>query len=220
MTRATLILLFAAAAIFPQDAIPFAQAGGPASYKIRAGDQLDIKLYYHPELNESIVVRPDGRISLQIAGEVSADGLTPRMLEETLQNLYAKELKRADVTVIVRSFSAYRVFVDGEVGRPGAVNLPTKMTLAQVLAEAGGIKETGRTKDILVIRRDQDGKPSVLRAEAFHRESSSPDELALQPWDIVYVPRSRIANVNRWVDLYIRKNIPITFGLLSNGFLP
>jgi len=148
------------------------------------------------------------------------DAVTPRELSHTLTGLYEKQLKMADATVIVRSFSAQRVYVDGEVGHPGVLTLSGNMSLLHALAESGGVKETGRVKDILIVRRGDDGKINVLRADAAHADATDASALRLHPFDVVYVPRSRIGNVNRWVDQYIRKNIPITFGILSNALLP
>ena len=87
----------------------------PAPYVIHAGDQLDIKFFYNPELNESVVVRPDGKISLQLIDEIQAAGLQPAELDQKLTDLYSRELKKPVLTVIVRSFTGQRVYVGGEV---------------------------------------------------------------------------------------------------------
>jgi polysaccharide export outer membrane protein len=90
-----------------QKAIPVSempQAQEPAAYVIRPGDQLDIKFFYNPELNESVTVRPDGKISLQLVDEVQASGLQPAELDAMLTEAYSRELKKPMVTVIVRSF--------------------------------------------------------------------------------------------------------------------
>jgi polysaccharide biosynthesis/export protein len=189
-------------------------------YQIHSGDQLDIKFFYHPELNESIAVRPDGRISLQLVGEVVASGVCPRQLSETLTEIYGRQLKMAEAAVIVRSFSSQKIYVDGEVSRPGVLILPDNMTLLQALAEAGGLTENGRLKNILVVRRADNGTVQVLRGNALYASATSQSDFLLRPYDVVYVPRRPIANVNRWVDQYIRKNIPITFGILSSALNP
>ncbi len=90
-------------------------------YRIQVGDLLDIKFFYNPELNEQVTVRPDGRISLMLATEVMAAGVTPGELTEQLRKKYATVIKTPEIAVIVRSFNAQRVYVDGEVGRPGVV---------------------------------------------------------------------------------------------------
>ena len=76
----------------------------PPQYFIQSGDQLQIKFFYNPELNEAVTVRPDGKISLQLVDEVQAAGLTPAQLDDFLTDRYSKELKKPAITVIVGSF--------------------------------------------------------------------------------------------------------------------
>jgi len=183
-------------------------------YRIRAGDALDIKLFYNPELNEQVIVRPDGRIALQLTHEIMAAGLTPAALTDMLTKAYALELDKPAITVIVRSFGGQLVFVDGEVNKPGMLNMVAPMTVLQSLSQAGGMKDTAKRQQILVIRRGVDNKPFVLMVnmEKVLDGTETSQDLHLLPDDIVYVPRSSIANVNVWVDQYLRKNIPIQAG--------
>ncbi len=186
-----------------------------ADYRIQTGDQLDIKFFYNSELNESVAVRPDGRISLQLLGEIPVHGVTPSQLENLLKERYTGQLARPEVTVIVRSFNMQKVFVDGHVVKPGALPLVGFMTVMQSLAQAGGLKDGARKNEILVIRRDAQGTPVVLRPnieKAMSGEDMEQD-IYLAPFDIVFVPRSMIGNVNQFVDLYIRKNLPFGAGV-------
>lgn len=190
----------------------------PQDYRIQVGDALDIKLFYHPELNESVTVRPDGRISLQLVHEVQAAGLTPEQLRQHIRDKYAAQISQPEIAVIVRSFTAQKVYVDGEVGKPGLVPLAGPMTVLQSLAMAGGLKDTARTSEVILIRRGPENRPTSLlvNVEKAIDGTDLSQDLALQPADIVFVPKSAIANVNIWVDQYIRKNIPIPFGFSYN----
>ena len=105
----------------------------PAAYVIHAGDQLDIKFFYNPELNESVTVRPDGKISLQLVDEIQAAGLQPSELDQRLTELYSHELKKPVLTVIVRSFTGQRVYVGGEVNRQGLITLQPGLTALQAV---------------------------------------------------------------------------------------
>ena len=186
-------------------------------YSLQVGDQLDIKFYFNPELNEQVTIRPDGRISLQLVREITAAGLTPGELAELLTKKYASELKKPEITVIVRSFNSQKVYVDGEVAKPGMVPLVGTLTLLQALSQAGGVKDSARTTEVIVIRRGADNQPLAIAVnldKAIDGTDMSQD-IILRPFDIVYVPKSPIANVNKWVDLYVRKNIPIS---VSTGF--
>ena len=184
------------------------------------GDQLDIKFFYNPELNEQVIVRPDGRISLQLIPEVVANGLTPAALTRHLTEQYSKDLKQPQLTVIVRAFGSQRVFVDGEVGKPGLIPILGEMTALQAISEAGGMKETARTGEVIVIRRGAANKPIafVVDLKKAHNGTDLTQDVSLAPFDIVFVPRSHIANVNVWMDQYIRKNIPIPFTLQYGVF--
>jgi protein involved in polysaccharide export with SLBB domain len=199
-------------------------AGGPADteYRIQVGDQLDIKFFYNPELNEQVIVRPDGRISLQLIPEVVATDLTPAMLTKQLTQLYATDLKQPRVTVIVRGFGSQRVFVDGEVGKPGMVPILGLMTALQAIAEAGGMTRTARQSEVIIIRRGAANKPVAFTVDLKKARDGSDlsQDTALAPFDIIYVPRSRVANVNVWMDQYIRQNIPIPFSITYGLYVP
>ncbi len=186
-----------------------------AAYLIQIGDELDIKFFYNPTLNEKVTVRPDGRISLQLVQEVDALGLTPAALTKELIERYSVDLRQPQVTVIVRSFATQRVFVDGEVGRPGMIVMVGPTSVLEAIAQAGGLKNTARPSEIIVIRRGEANAPVALRVDLGKARSGQAggENLSLAPFDIVYVPRSRVANVNVWVDQYIRQNIPFPFFL-------
>lgn len=184
-------------------------------YHIQPGDQLDIKFFYNPELNEQIVVRPDGRISLQLVNEMMAAGMTPGQLTDHLRKAYGGELKKPEVAVIVRTFNDQRVYVDGEVFKPGVVTLPGPMSVLQSIAQAGGMKESARPDEVIIIRKNGEAKPTtlVVNLEDAIDGTDLQQDIALTPHDIVFVPRSAISNLNVWVDQYIRRNVPIPIGL-------
>jgi polysaccharide biosynthesis/export protein len=190
-----------------------------SEYVIQPGDQLEIKFFYNPELNELLTVRPDGRITLQLAQEVMAAGLTPAQLTVSLTNTYSKELANPGIAVIIRSFTSQRVYVDGEVNKPGMINLSSSMTVLQSIAEAGGFKNTARQGEVLIIRKSGEKKPLtiVVNLKDAIYGSDTGQDITLASYDIVYVPKSAIANINQFVDQYIRQNIPVNFGL-SYGF--
>lgn len=180
-------------------------------YHLQIGDQLDIKFFYHPELNDSVTVRPDGRISLQLVQELKAVGLTPQQLTEKLTKAYSAELEKPSIAVIVKAFNAQRVFVDGEVYKAGLVVMIGPMSVLQSISQGGGLKDTARTNEVIVIRRVAENKVASLVVnldKAFDGTDVSQD-IMLQPNDIVFVPKSPIANLDVWVDQYIRRLIPI-----------
>ena len=143
-----------------------------------------------------------------------AAGLTPEELRKSLASRYSKEINKPEVSVIVRSFSMQRVYVDGEVFRPGMLPLAGPVTVHQAIAAAGGFRDTARRTDVIIVRQVA-GKPVPLKVnmeDVLKNEDPSQDIL-LAPFDIVYVPRSGVAEVNKFVDLYLRRNIPIGAGI-------
>lgn len=190
----------------------------PIQYFIQPGDQLDVKFFYNPEINESVTVRPDGKISLQLIDEVQAAGLIPEKLDEVLTEKYAKELKQPVVTVIVRSFASQRIYVGGEVQKQGLLALKAGMTPLQAVIDAGGLKETALPEGAIVIRKGPDNKPIPIEMDlkAIMEGRSSQSDFMLQPHDIVYVPKTAIAKANKFVNQYIEKLI--LFRGMSLGF--
>jgi len=191
----------------------------PREYLIQPRDQLDIKFFYNPELNETVTVRPDGKISLQLIDDVHAVGKSPSQLDNILTRAYAGELKEPKITVIVRSFTGRKVFVGGEVNTQGLVELTTGMTPLQAVINAGGLKETAKPEETIVIRKGEGNRPIPIRVDlenAFYGKSGEAP-FQLQSFDIVYVPKSSIAKANKFVEQYIQKLLlfrgwDVTFG--------
>lgn len=183
-------------------------------YKIQPGDKIDIKFYFNPDLSEQLVVRPDGRISLQLIPEIRAAGLTPRELTEALKQAYSAELAKPELTVIVRTFTAQRIFVGGEVGKAGEQPLIGPVTVLHAIAMAEGFTDSARTTEVIVIRRRPDSRALVIpvNIKAAISGADLGQDLALMPYDVVYVPRSSMARANLFVEQFIKKMIPVTFG--------
>ena len=197
---------------------PLSRSSQPAPYFIQPGDQLDIKFFYNLELNETLTVRPDGKISLQLVDEVQAAGLKPSQLDKVLTEKYAYELKKPVITVIVKSFGGQRIYVGGEVNRQGLITIAGNMTPLQAVLNAGGFKETANPESTIIIRKGPGNKPVPIAMnldDAMHGKSGSADFL-LQPDDIVYVPKSAIAKANKFVNQYI-ENL-LLFRGVSLGF--
>lgn len=193
----------------PQVPPPLTPALAPgAPYRIKVGDALDIRFYKTPELNIEVPVRSDGKVSLELVGEVQAAGLSPEALSGELTQRYASELTSPKVTVIVRSFGG-SVYVGGEVKGPSSVPFATGLTALQAIDSAGYFLTSGRRDHVVLIRREPDGYKGYRLA--LNRALSGEDlaaDVPLQATDILYVPRSRIGNLNLFVEQYIRNSLP------------
>lgn len=174
-----------------------------------AGDVIDVKHFYVPELDESQIVRPDGYMTLQLIGEVSVEGKTPADLQKELVKRYEAHLKKPQLTVMVRRMNDSRVWVTGEVKRPGAVQMPGRLTVLEAITEVGGgTRPTADLSQVLVVRQ-KDGRHYgclVNVKEVLAGKEGS--QFALQPRDVVYVPPTAITRANDWMDQYINKMVP------------
>ncbi len=182
---------------------------GPVPYTIQIGDHLGVKFYQSPDLNEEVVVRPDGKISLQLIGEVQAAGVEPGTLQAQIEHAYQGELATPRVVVLVRELGA-QVYVGGEVKTPGAIPLTANLTLVEAVQRAGGFLDSAHLSQVVLIRRDAAGqlvgRAVDVRPIIGGLEPSK--DVPLQPFDLAYVPRSKIADVNLWVKQYISNNLP------------
>jgi polysaccharide export outer membrane protein len=178
-------------------------------YRIRVGDQVDVRFYKTPELNlEKVPVRIDGKISLDLIGDVQAAGLGTDELAADLVRAYSRELEDPRIAVIVREFGG-EVFVGGEVGKPASVKYVDGMTALQAIQTAGGFGDRASLENVVLIRRTKDRYEGyrLFLKQALTGDDYTQD-VALQPNDVVFVPKSRIANVNLAVEQYISKNLP------------
>ena len=173
------------------------------------GDVVEVKFFYTPELNENQTVRPDGKITLQLIGEIKVEGKIPAELREELLKLYTPHLKDPEVAVIIRSFYNRRVFVGGQVMTPGIVEMPGKITVLEAIMRAGGFDlREAEVRNVVVIRH-KDGQRfgySVNLKSAI--AGNETEQFFLEPKDIVYVPRTEIAKLGQWIDQHINKIIP------------
>jgi protein involved in polysaccharide export with SLBB domain len=213
---AALLLLALGCATKPEATAPVPAAPVLGDYRIQAGDEIDVRFPLNPELNVVSVVRPDGRVSLKLVGEVLAEGSTPAELSQQLKSAYSTELRDPEIAVIVRGMAA-RIYVDGQIERPGEYVWNPQITALQAIARAGGFRDTADEDRFVVLRRSADGAQQVIAVD-LEEEGAANRDVFLAPYDLVVVPSSNVADVNKWVDQYIRQNIPVTPREIFPGF--
>lgn len=197
-----LICLFCLpAAVFAQgntsDTLP------PNGYRIRQGDKLSVKFLHHPELNEgSLVVRPDGFISLQMIDDVRTEGLTISDLKSKLEKVYSEILLKPIISVSLLEFVAPRVYIGGQVTKPGRYELRDGQTLVQVIFLAGGFTRDANRKMVIHARPDGKGDWQIQSANVMKILNQKEDEkdLALQDGDYIFIPESRISQINKAIE--------------------
>jgi protein involved in polysaccharide export with SLBB domain len=182
-------------------------------YLIQAGDQIDIKLFFNPELNDIVTVRPDGKISLQLLDDVQAAGLTPAQLDEAITRSYAREVKNPVVTVILRGMAEPRVYVGGDVEKPGYVAVNTQTGVLQAIVQAGGFLDSADMSEVQVLRKGPDSRPIPVHIDVDKILSGAmaDADYPLQSTDVIYVPRRGVVKVADFMH-------QISKILLLNGF--
>ena len=135
-------------------------AGAPAAvdpntFKIGAEDVVLIQVWREPDFTRSVVVRPDGKITMPLVGEITAAGLTPVQLGKSVSEALTKFLNTPDVNVTVLQVNSKKYYIIGEVNRPGAFPLITPTRVLEALTNAGGFHDFANTKKITILRKGQ-----------------------------------------------------------------
>lgn len=197
--------------IAAQASAPQEVQGASLSYQLQPGDQIHIKFFYHPELNEELVIGPDNKIAMQLIGELSTENLSTQQLSEELTQRYGKTLKNSQATVILRKYASPRIFVAGEVAQPTAHALEAgRLTAFQAIIQSGGFRKSAERGNVVVLRSSGSGKPEFIKLDLQgHLEQSVDADILLKPYDIVYVPQKRISEVADFFDEYFNKIVPI-----------
>jgi protein involved in polysaccharide export with SLBB domain len=175
---------------------------------LKPGDTIEIKFRYWPELDTEQKVRSDGKITLQTVGHIKVAGLTPELLDAKLVELYRSELKDPEIATFVRSQDSQQVYVGGEVRKPGLIDLKPEMTVLEAIMAAGGFDTNSAELSNIVLVRQIDNKRYATAVDFKDALNNENDLLYVAARDIVYVPRSRIDEVDQWVDQHITKLIP------------
>src|SRR5688572_19760084 len=175
----------AAAAAAPRPTDPVV----PPGYVIGTDDVLSIVYWKDKDMSSEAQVRPDGRIALPLINEVQAAGLTPEQLREKLTEESKKYMEDANITVVVRQINSRKVFITGEVNKPGPYPLTSATSVMQLIATAGGLREYADSKKI-VIMRTVNGTPVSLQFnyKDVIAGKNLKQNIELKPGDTVVVP--------------------------------
>lgn len=179
-------------------------------YRLGVGDRIRIDYLLAPEFSQDTVVEPDGAVSLRLAGRLSAQNLTAGALEEAVRGASAQRLRQPMVSLSVTEARAARIVVGGAVQRPGVYPLSARASLIEAVMLAGGFSQEARMDQVVVLRQ-RPGEPAMLRTVDLRQflETGAPDNaIALASEDIVFVPRSRIAELDLWIDQYVNRLLP------------
>lgn len=174
----------------------------PESYRIRQGDKLSVKFFANSDLDEpGLLVRPDGFISPQMITEVRAEGRTVAELKAVLERGYNEILLQPIITVSVVDFVTPRIFVGGQINKPGRYDIREAGTLVQAIFLAGGFTADAKRSMVLRARPDGKGDWQIETANLMKILSTKGQEkdLVLQDGDYIFVPDSKISQINKAV---------------------
>lgn len=173
---------------------PPAQNVGPTvpvepGFTIGPEDVLGVIVWREADVSGDVVVRPDGMITLPLIRDIRAAGLTPQELADRVQTALREYVTDASVTVVVRHMNSRKVFITGEVAKPGAYPLASSMTVMQLIAVAGGLTEYAEGKSISVMRIEG-GQTKTFPFDYKNVASGKKpgQNITLRPGDTVVVP--------------------------------
>ena len=164
-------------------------AANAVDYRLGAGDKLRIEVFKDAQLSQSVQVRPDGKITLPLIGDVIASGRTPLELKDSLTTAWGEYLKNPEVTVMVTEAAAALAYVIGEVNNQGAVAVTNNLTVLQALAMAGGPTDWANRSKIVILRPGPGGTQAIPFNYKDATNPKSPiSPVFLQAGDTVVVP--------------------------------
>ncbi len=177
------------------------QPGLQHRYKLRPGDTLDLQYRLTPDLNQTVVVQPDDYVSIKIAGEVKVGGLTLLEAHDRILQAEEKDLNQPELNLVLKDFTHPSVVVAGEVFRPGQIELKENTTALGAVLLAGGFTEAAQTGQVLVFRKIDDDTAEVKKVNltGIKKTADLERDLKLRAGDMIYVPRDKIAKIERYI---------------------
>ena len=186
LSRLSLIVL--GAVVWAGAALAAADAP-PSGYNVQPGDVLLVSVWKEPDLQQEVLVRPDGGFSFPLAGQLNASGKTVAGIQEEMTERIARFIPEPVVTVALRQARGNQVFVLGKVNNPGAFTMTGRVDVMQALAMAGGATPFAAVNDILILRREEGVQRAIpFRYGEVAAGESLKQNIVLHGGDVVVVP--------------------------------
>lgn len=174
-------------------------------YRLCASDSFDLLFEYTPEWNQSLIVQPDGYITLRTVGDVYVNGLTVEQVKQKLEEAYGKILNKPVVSISLRDFQRPYFIADGRVNKPGKYELRGDTTAMQAIAMAGGLTaREAKNSNVILFRRVDDNwvETKVLDIKAMQKTGNLSEDVHLRPGDMLFVPQNSLSKIQQWIPLY------------------
>lgn len=193
MKKRTGVMLVAmiamALSVSASDAPKSSVSANVPGYVIGAQDVLSINVWKEPDLSSSVPVRPDGKISLPLLNDIQAAGLTPMQLADSISDKLKKFISAPQVSVVVTAVNSQRIYILGEVARPGAMPLLGEMTILQAISNAGGLSPFANSKGIYVLRAENGAQQRfAFNYKQAIKGDAGAHDIALKAGDTIVVP--------------------------------
>ena len=157
----------------------------PRTFRIGAEDILYVQVWREPDFTRQVMVRPDGKITMPLIGEVPAEGKTPDELTADLTKRLGEYLKKPDVFIQVIQVNSKKYYINGEVNRPGAFPLVVPTRVLEALTQAGGFREFANTKKITILRK---GERLKFNYKDVSKGKNMEQNIFIEPGDYIIVP--------------------------------
>ena len=188
------------------------EKGIEPEYMLESGDVIEVDVWRNQDLSRILTIRPDGRISLPLAGEIKAAGLSPEKLSQVIASrLQDNYILDPQVTVIVNEVGSKQILVLGEVKNPGIYKISKRLTALEAIGKSGGYAKYSYLENTVIIRNPYDKVPHIFTADlkSVLKEGKVRNDVVLQPGDIVYVPRTFIGKVDDLFSFFGRTIKPL-----------
>jgi polysaccharide export outer membrane protein len=166
-------------------------------YKLRKGDSFDLDMEFSSEFNQTVVVQPDGYITLKGVGSVHVEGETIPELTETIRSAYSKTLHDPVIAISLKDFEKPYFVATGQVEKPGKYDLRSDLTVTEAVAIAGGFTDKAKHSQVVLFRPSPSGgyEAKLINIKKLLNSRNLSEDLEVQPGDLVYVPQNAISKI-------------------------
>lgn len=170
-------------------------------YRLAAGDSFDVSFELSPEFNQTVIIQPDGFVTLKAVGDVKVVGQTIPELTQTLRTAYGKMLNDPLIVVVLKDFEKPYFIADGQVGKPGKYDMRGTVTLTEAVAIAGGFTESAKHSQVLLFRRvnDQWLSAKIFNIKDMQKRGDLHEDPTLRPGDMVIVPKNTLSKIKPFI---------------------
>lgn len=180
-------------------------------FRLGVGDKMKIKFLITREMDDEVTVGPDGFVGVRVAGRIRAEGQTLPELQDAIVAGSKNVLRPQSVVVSLEDAASWKIYVGGSVRSPGVYRMnDNRLNTLQGIIMAGGFDMEARMQEVVLIRRSANSRPMLrtVNVREVIQTGDHESDVPLAPGDIIYVPRSHIAEVNLWIEQFINRVVP------------